>query len=112
MDPVNKSVTIKGGNRSGSMVNSTLPNMQNAAMNMISGGYKKETEAHVTRSFSVNRAFGKDITNKVLNNTGAVSIPNQGKILNDDSKARGSLHAGSQEREKLRKPSPSMHSNY
>ena len=28
----------------------------------------------VTRSFSVNRAFGKDITNKVLNQSGAAAI--------------------------------------
>ena len=86
--------------------------MQNAAINMISsGGYKKETEG-VTRSFSVNpnRAFGKDITTKVVNTSGAVQIPNQGK--SDDCGARNGLHAGSQEREKIRKPSPSIHSNY
>jgi len=28
----------------------------------------------VARSFSVNRAFGKDITNKVLNQSGAAAI--------------------------------------
>ena len=40
VDPVNKSVNIKGGARAGSLVNSTLPNMQNAGMSMINGGYK------------------------------------------------------------------------
>jgi hypothetical protein len=89
--------------------------MQNAGMNMISGGhYKKETDAPVSRSFSVNRAFGKDITNKVLNSTGAVTIPNQGgKGLQPsmDSDKPREIRGGSQGTRESRKPSPSIMSN-
>ena len=61
-----------------------------------------------SRSFSVNtRVFGKDITNKVLNSTGAVAIPNQTET--QSMKTRQSMY--SNHGQLNRKPSPSVNSN-
>jgi hypothetical protein len=37
----------------------------------------EESMKAVNKSYSLNRAFGKDITNKILNSSGAVALPNQ-----------------------------------
>lgn len=59
----------------------------------------------VGRSYSVsNRAFGKDITNKVLNQSGNLNY----KAGSEMDKYRNSIA----HKNVVRKPSPGVHSNY
>lgn len=83
--------------RAGSLIGAGTSHLTNVAMNMMAFKNNKNTvsstqnasginisnqnekvnqreEGGVTRSFSVNRAFGKDITNKILNSSGAVNL--------------------------------------
>lgn len=83
--------------RTGSLIGAGTNHLTNVAMNMMSFKSNKNTvssnqnsnaaninisnqndksnqEVGISRSFSVNRAFGKDITNKILNSSGAVSL--------------------------------------
>ena len=137
---VNKSLNganpSQGGN-SGSMIgmgtshlNLSNMNMQTTGMNMmrdskLNGGlHKSETTGVVgckdskqqiggtTRSFSgqVNRTFGKDITNKVLNSSGAAVIGTN-KSGSQTLKNRNPTVA-SMSMNVTRKPSPSCNSNY
>lgn len=94
--------------------------MQSVAMNMMAFKNKSkvpqnqypnmEDEAiigglNANKSYSVsNRAFGKDITNKVLNQTGSVGNHNSSEM----DRYRSSIDKNS----KVRKPSPGVHSNY
>jgi len=41
-----------------------------------SGKNNNKEPTHVNKSYSMNRQFGKDITNKILNSSGAVALPN------------------------------------
>lgn len=68
----------------------------------------QETAIPVNRSFAVNRAFGQDITHKILNSSGAVALPNQGGNDLSKDKIRESLRGP----QAGRKPSPSIHSNH
>ena len=63
---------------------------------------EKEIDPH-NRNY--NRHFGKDITNKVLNSSGAMSMHNH----SDNDKTRKGMNMKSAA---SRKPSPSIHSNY
>ena len=82
-------------------------------MNMMA--FKNQNQDHVgesggikvNRSFAIsNRAFGKDITQKVLNSSGAVGIPSHMKDDKENHRKSMVIKTGS------RKPSPSMNSNY
>jgi hypothetical protein len=92
--------------RTGSFVGTSghLSNMQSAAMNMMFKN-KNTGDKDIDPNRTYNRHFGKDITNKVLNSTGAISQHNQ----SDNDKNRPSMNMKSSV---TRKPSPSIHSNY
>ena len=111
-----------------SHLNLSNMNMQSTGMNMmreskLNGGlHKSDTTGVVgpkdakqqiggtTRSYSgqVNRTFGKDITNKVLNSSGAAVIGQNksgSQTLKNRNSTVGSINV-------TRKPSPTCNSNY
>lgn len=107
-EKVNKSLNpgSSSANRTGSMVGVTghLSNMQTAAMNMMFKNKNTEKDLEQSKR-SFGRQFGKDITNKVLNSSGAMSVQNQ-------SDSENNRHTLNQKPNATRKPSPSIHSNY
>lgn len=79
--------------------------MQSAAMNMMFKNKNNGDKDSEQSNRSYNRHFGKDITNKVLNSSGAMSLHNH--VENDKNRNNMNLKSG-----QSRKPSPSIHSNY
>ena len=96
---MNASNCNSGSHRTGSLIGAGTSHLTNVAMNMMAFKNNKNTVSStqnanasginisnqnekvnqkekdgVSRSFSVNRAFGKDITNKILNSSGALNL--------------------------------------
>jgi hypothetical protein len=79
--------------------------MQSAAMNMMFKNKNTGDKDSDQSNRNYNRHFGKDITNKVLNSSGAMSMHNH--VENEKNRQSMNLKSAVS-----RKPSPSIHSNY